>query len=102
VSAEARRHLGDAVFKTVIPRNVRLSEAPSYGQPIALYRHDSKGAEAYRSLARELRSRDGRDDVAIAPTVVRPSAQEAARTAAPQRSDQEAMPDSPPAVVLDA
>jgi chromosome partitioning protein len=60
VSAEARRHLGDAVFKTVIPRNVRLSEAPSYGQPIALYRSDSRGAEAYRSLAEELRSRDGR------------------------------------------
>ncbi len=60
VSAEARRHLGDAVFKTVIPRNVRLSEAPSYGQPIALYRADSRGAEAYRSLAEELRARDGR------------------------------------------
>jgi chromosome partitioning protein len=60
VSAEARRHLGNAVFKTVIPRNVRLSEAPSYGQPIALYRADSRGAEAYRSLAEELRARDGR------------------------------------------
>jgi len=60
VSAEARRHLGEAVFKTVIPRNVRLSEAPSYGQPIALYRADSRGAEAYRSLAEELRARDGR------------------------------------------
>jgi chromosome partitioning protein len=102
VSAEARRHLGDAVFKTVIPRNVRLSEAPSYGQPIALYRHDSKGAEAYRSLARELRSRDGRDDVAIAPTVVRAPGPDAAHTAAPQRADQDATPNSPPAVVLDA
>ena len=44
-------HLGEAVFDTVIPRNVRLSEAPSYGQPIALYRPDSRGAEAYRALA---------------------------------------------------
>jgi chromosome partitioning protein len=60
VSAEARRHLGGAVFETVIPRSIRLSEAPSYGMPIAMYRPDSSGAEAYRSLADELRARDGR------------------------------------------
>jgi chromosome partitioning protein len=48
------------VFETVIPRSVRLSEAPSYGLPIALYRPDSKGAEAYAALAAELRERDGR------------------------------------------
>lgn len=42
------------IFKTVIPRNVRLSEAPSYGKPIALYDHRSKGSEAYVDLAREL------------------------------------------------
>ena len=59
VSAEARRHLGGVVFDTVIPRNVRLSEAPSFGLPIALYRPDSKGAEAYAALATELRGRDG-------------------------------------------
>jgi chromosome partitioning protein len=64
VSAEVRRHLGDAVFDTVIPRSVRLSEAPSYGLPIALYRDDSKGGEAYRSLAVELRRRDGRGEAA--------------------------------------
>jgi chromosome partitioning protein len=57
VAAEVRRHLNDAVFKTIVPRSVRLSEAPSHGQPIALYRPDSKGAEAYWSLARELRAR---------------------------------------------
>ncbi len=57
VTAEVRRHLRDAVFETVIPRSVRLSEAPSHGLPIALYRPDSKGAEAYASLADELRSR---------------------------------------------
>jgi chromosome partitioning protein len=101
VSAEARRHLGDAVFKTVIPRNVRLSEAPSYGQPIALYRADSKGAEAYRSLARELRSRDGREDTEIPPTVLRPAAP-IAHTLTRGRSDEDAIPDSPAAVVLDA
>jgi len=60
VDAEVRKHLGSAVFETVIPRSVRLSEAPSYGLPIALYRPDSKGAEAYSSLAAELRERDGR------------------------------------------
>ena len=59
VSAEARRHLGAVVFDTVVPRNVRLSEAPSFGLPIALYRPDSKGAEAYAALATELRSRNG-------------------------------------------
>ena len=60
VAAEVRRHLGDRVFATIIPRSVRLSEAPSYGLPIALYRPDSRGAEAYRALATELRARDGR------------------------------------------
>jgi chromosome partitioning protein len=60
VDAEVRKYLGPTVFETIIPRSVRLSEAPSYGLPIALYRPDSKGAEAYESLAAELRSRDGR------------------------------------------
>jgi len=58
VSSEARRHLGAVVFDTVVPRNVRLSEAPSFGLPIALYRPDSKGAEAYAALAIELRRRN--------------------------------------------
>jgi len=57
VADEVRRHLRDAVFETVVPRSVRLSEAPSHGLPIALYRPDSKGAEAYTKLASELRSR---------------------------------------------
>ncbi|MFL5757926.1 MAG: ParA family protein [Chloroflexota bacterium] len=57
VAAEVRRHLGDVVFETVIPRNVRLSEAPSHGLPIALYRDESRGAAAYRSLANEWRAR---------------------------------------------
>jgi chromosome partitioning protein len=67
VAREVRRHLGDRVFDTIIPRSVRLSEAPSYGLPIALYRPDSRGAEAYRSLAAELRGRDGRRG-AVTPT----------------------------------
>jgi len=59
VANEVRRHLGDTVFRTIVPRSVRLSEAPSHGLPIALYRPDSKGAEAYKALAGELRARRG-------------------------------------------
>jgi chromosome partitioning protein len=70
VDAEVRKHLGSAVFETVIPRSVRLSEAPSYGLPIALYRPDSKGAEAYSSLAVELRERDGRPAHELMPAPV--------------------------------
>jgi chromosome partitioning protein len=58
VAAEVRNHLGGAVFDTVIPRSVRLSEAPSFGLPIALYRSDSRGATAYAALAAELSARD--------------------------------------------
>jgi chromosome partitioning protein len=54
VMEEARRHLGNKVFKTVIPRNVRLSEAPSYGKPAVLYDATSKGAESYLDLAAEI------------------------------------------------
>jgi chromosome partitioning protein len=57
VAAEVRRHLADAVFDTIVPRSVRLAEAPSHGKPIALYKPDSKGAEAYAALANELRDR---------------------------------------------
>jgi chromosome partitioning protein len=59
VAAEVRRHLGETVFRTIVPRSVRLSEAPSHGLPIALYRPDSKGAEAYEALAAEVRARRG-------------------------------------------
>jgi len=60
VAAEVRRHLGAAVYDTIVPRNVRLAEAPGYGQPVAHYAPDSRGADAYRELADELRRRDGR------------------------------------------
>jgi chromosome partitioning protein len=69
VATEVRRHLGAAVYETVVPRNVRLAEAPSYGQPVALYAPDSRGAEAYRELADEMRRRDGRGDTGSAPPV---------------------------------
>ncbi len=53
VAEEVRTHFGDKVYRTVIPRNVRLSEAPSFGKPIILYDIRSRGSEAYVSLARE-------------------------------------------------
>lgn len=58
VAEEARAHFGDYVFKTMIPRNVRLSECPSFGKPIILYDLRSKGCEGYLALARELLQRE--------------------------------------------
>ncbi|MDD2213559.1 MAG: ParA family protein [Oscillospiraceae bacterium] len=57
VEQDVRRYFGEKTFKTVIPRNVRLSEAPSYGQPISVYDRRSKGAEAYLKLSREVLKR---------------------------------------------
>lgn len=54
VESDARSNLGDLVFKTVIPRNVRVSEAPSFAMPVLTYDSTSKGASAYRALAKEL------------------------------------------------
>ncbi len=57
VVAEVRENFGDVVYKTMIPRTVRLSEAPSYGQPIIYYDKRSKGADVYRKLAEEVIAR---------------------------------------------
>jgi chromosome partitioning protein len=57
VEAEARAHLGGTVYDTVIPRSVRLSEAPSHGKSIAAYAPESRGGLAYAALAREFRAR---------------------------------------------
>jgi chromosome partitioning protein len=54
VAQEVRRHFPDRVFRTVIPRNVRLSEAPSHGRPVILYDIRCPGAEGYLQLAREV------------------------------------------------
>jgi chromosome partitioning protein len=59
VVREVRGHFAGLVYATVVPRSVRLSEAPSFGQPIAVYDPRSKGSEAYRAVAREMAS-DGR------------------------------------------
>lgn len=58
VAADVRGHFGDKVFQTVIPRNVRVSEAPSHGKPVLLYDLRSPGAQAYVHLAGEVLRRD--------------------------------------------
>lgn len=59
VVKEVKKYFEDKVYKTVIPRNVRLSEAPSYGMPISLYDPRSKGAKAYEKFAKELLKNNG-------------------------------------------
>ncbi len=59
VTANLRQHFGEKLLKTTIPRNIRLAEAPSYGQPVLLYDPRSRGAEAYRDLAREIMALNG-------------------------------------------
>ena len=58
VAADVRDHLGDKVYDTVIPRNVRISEAPSHGTPAMLYDHRCAGSLAYMRLASEMLRRD--------------------------------------------
>ena len=60
---EVKKHFGDQIYQTLIPRSIRLSEAPSYGQPICQYAPLSKGALAYRSLAREFLDRQNKTSV---------------------------------------
>jgi chromosome partitioning protein len=58
VAADVRAHMGDAVYETIIPRNVRVSEAPSYGKPVLLYDFNSSGSQAYLKLAAEIIQRE--------------------------------------------
>jgi chromosome partitioning protein len=58
VSDEIRNHFADSTFRTVIPRNVRLSEAPSHGKPVLLYDITSRGASSYLDLAKEIIQRE--------------------------------------------
>lgn len=60
VSEQVREHFGDTAYRTVIPRTVRLAEAPSFGEPIESFDPKSRGAIAYRDLAEEFRRRHGR------------------------------------------
>ena len=59
VIAEIQKHYGHVIFKTVIPRTIRLAEAPSHGQPIIQYEPGGLGAAAYRALAKEFLGREG-------------------------------------------
>lgn len=69
VEREVRTHFGDKVFKTIIPRNIRLSECSSFGKPVILYDIHSKGCSAYLNLARELLNRN-RPQVVPPPFIV--------------------------------
>jgi len=59
VAGEVRKHFGDKVYNTVIPRNVTLGEAPSFGKPVVLYDIHSKGAQSYLALAKEILNENG-------------------------------------------
>ena len=59
VSGELVEHFGDKVYRSIIPRNVRLAEAPSYGKPVLAFDRQSRGAQAYIALAQELLERRG-------------------------------------------
>jgi chromosome partitioning protein len=78
VVAEVRRYFGRRVYDTVIPRTVRLSEAPGFGQPITVYDPSSKGARTYRALAKEVAARDAGGEplpaLADLPPVIVPAA----------------------------
>ena len=62
VAADAREYFGSKVYKTVVPRNVRLAEAPSFGKPIVLYDVSSIGAQAYMAIANELIARENQPE----------------------------------------
>jgi chromosome partitioning protein len=65
VSAQLIEHFGDKVYRTIVPRNVRLAEAPSYGLPALLYEKTSRGALAYLALAGEMLRRNSHTSSAM-------------------------------------
>ena len=65
VSKQVREYFGDVTYRTVVPRSVRLSEAPSYGEPIEAFDPMSRGAIAYRHLGKEFIKRHGLDEEAV-------------------------------------
>jgi chromosome partitioning protein len=78
VADDAREHFGDLVFKTVIPRNIRLAEAPSFGKPILLYDITSVGASSYMAVAKELMQRSETDVSVSSPVPADPMTTETA------------------------
>jgi hypothetical protein len=107
VSDDVRSYFGDKVYDTVIPRNVRVSEAPSHGKPVLLYDLACTGSQAYIHLAREVLQRNARrvenedttkegslvPDSLRAPTA---TAADTAQTPTPELAMPEAMPNSVP------
>lgn len=73
VSAQLEQHFGDKVFRTVIPRNIRLAEAPSYGQPGVVFDPSSKGAKAYLEFADEMIARVGAAASGVSGASARPA-----------------------------
>jgi chromosome partitioning protein len=57
VAQEVRRHFPGKVYATVIPRNIRLAEAPSHGLPVTVYDRSSRGAHAYKAMAEEIKKK---------------------------------------------
>jgi chromosome partitioning protein len=96
VVAEVRSFFGATVYETVIPRSIRLSEAPGYGQPITAYDSSSKGAAAYRALAREVVTRPVQDGfgAGVDPAAPRPSASPTPETG-DRRQDTSVIRDEP-------
>ena len=83
VVAEVRGHFGDKVYETMIPRNVRTSEAPSFGQPVVFYDPSCRGAEAYRAFAKEFVARNPTRNLPAAPEPVPEEPAPEAEAAAP-------------------
>lgn len=73
VTGEVRKHFGDKVYQAAIPRNIRISEAPSHGKPIILYDGKSSGADAYRALAKEFLKRKKEAAISGKPPAPMPS-----------------------------
>nr|PZN80906.1 MAG: chromosome partitioning protein [Pseudomonadota bacterium] len=96
VSAQLIQHFGDKVFRTVIPRNVRLAEAPSFGTPVLYHDRDSRGALAYLALAGEMIRREEEERAAAAAESSPSTEPGAASEPAPEPAASGSPPDSSP------